>query len=92
MKDILLNDDFDLQAQNGDFVVGDSLLQEIGIILRMSPGDLKSDPVLGPGLVKFNLAKHKPEEIQATIKRHMQRDLKEWNTVKDLITLHFKQL
>lgn len=52
-SDILLDDSDDLNIVNGDFVIGESTLQEVGIILRLNSGELRNDPVLAPNLIQL---------------------------------------
>ena len=52
-KDILLDENDDLKILNGDFDIGESEMQEVGIILRLRQGELKSDPILGANLQHF---------------------------------------
>lgn len=50
MKDILLNTDNDLQIANGDFVAGESLNQQVGLLLLLNKGELKQHPLTGVGI------------------------------------------
>lgn len=47
-KDILLKDD-DLWIRNGDFVVDESDLQHIYLIIRLHKGNIKQYPLIGVG-------------------------------------------
>jgi hypothetical protein len=82
MKDFLFDDNNKLRIENGDFVIGDSFEQECSIIARMSPGDLKSDPIIGPGLIQFQNSNAAPEDVRAAIRRSTDRDGKNWEDVK----------
>ncbi|RMF45488.1 MAG: hypothetical protein D6751_07320 [Deltaproteobacteria bacterium] len=48
MNDFLL-DGGDLQIANGDFVIGQSDLQNVELVVRLSPGNLKHEPLAGFG-------------------------------------------
>ncbi len=87
-KDILLTSDNDLQILNGDFVIGESLMQEVGIILQMSQGDLKSDPLIGANLttrirgVKDNL------KLQRHIETQLEMDDKDYDEIKEFLKIN----
>ncbi|CDF80564.1 conserved hypothetical protein [Formosa agariphila KMM 3901] len=86
-QDILLDDTDDLLIENGDFKIGDSLTQEVGIILRMNQGELKEDPLLGANLLKFINSSVDNNELQTKVKLHLQRDGKNYEDIKNYITL-----
>ena len=88
--DITLGQDDDLQIANGDFVIAESLLQEVGIILRLNSGELKSDPVLGPNLVQLLNSKADTQDVEERVRLHLQRDNKSFDEVKKLIHLKLK--
>ena len=52
VQDILLNEDFDLEFKNGDFVVGDSDEQHIQLIALIEPGQIRHSPLTGLGIAK----------------------------------------
>ena len=61
MKDLLLEDDYDLAIANGDFRIGESETQEVALILQSSKGDWKQDPLCGANLIELmngNYNKH----------------------------------
>ncbi len=76
-KDILLDDNTgDLAIKGGDLFVGDSLDQEVGLILRLNQGELKSDPLLGPNLTSL-LKGSDNERIKRKIKLNLELDGKQ---------------
>lgn len=85
--DILLDENDDLTIADGDFVIGESMLQEVGIILRLNSGDLKSDPILAPNLIQLVNSKENPQEFEDRVRIHLKRDNKNYNEIKELITL-----
>lgn len=85
--DILLDENDDLIIVDGDFVVDESVLQEVGIILRLNTGDLKSDPVLAPNLVQLVNSKADSQEFEDRVRIYLKRDNKNYNEIKELITL-----
>ena len=55
MIDLLLTDDFDLDIQNGDFVIGDSTKQNQQCILLATQGEYKEHPEVGVGMINHIL-------------------------------------
>lgn len=88
--DILLDENDDLIIVDGDFVIDESVLQEVGIILRLNSGDLKSDPVLAPNLIQLVNSKENSQEFEDRVRIHLKRDNKNYNEIKELIS--FKKL
>lgn len=86
-NDILLDADDDLIIVNGDFAIGESILQEVGIILRLNSGELKSDPVLAPNLIQLINAKAPAQEFEERLRLFLKRDNKEYDDMKKLINL-----
>lgn len=84
-KDILLNEDNDLQILNGDFVIGESTIQEVGIILSLTKGDLKSDPLVGADLIQLKKTKLKKFDIESRARIALARDGKDYDIIKDYI-------
>jgi len=89
-QDILLDETDDLIFQDGDFVIGSSLTQDVGIILRLNQGELKSDPLLGANLIRYINSNIDDVDIQTVVKLHLQRDGKDYEEIKKYITLNKK--
>jgi hypothetical protein len=81
--DLLLDENNDLRIEYGDFVLGESELQEVGIILQLNQGELRSDPLLGPNLVRLINSKASPLEVQTMVKVNLERDGKDYEKIKD---------
>lgn len=90
MKGILLGDDGDLKAINGKIDFGDTLTQEVSLLLTLNQGELKSDPILGPGLVKLIRSGASPSKLQALVRTHLARDGKNLDDIKDMVTFNTK--
>jgi len=86
-KDILLDEDGDLLIVNGDLVIGDSLTQEVAILLQLNKGDLKEDPILGTDLMKRLHGNISKAELQQLLKIQFARDNKDYNELKEEIQL-----
>ena len=90
-KDILLDESDDLHIVDGDFVVGESVLQELGLMSRLNQGELKQDPILGMGLIRYKLKKVTALQLKRLLKINLIRDSKTYEEVKDLIELKAKK-
>lgn len=85
-KDILLGTDNDLQIVNGDFLIGESEIQEVGIILQMNQGELKSDPLIGANLVTMIRGGFDKEKIERHVETQMNLDNKNFQDIKQKIS------
>ncbi len=86
-SDILLDDSDDLNIVNGDFVIGESTLQEVGIILRLNSGELRNDPVLAPNLIQLVNSASKGQEFEERVRLFLRRDNKNYEDIKKLINI-----
>lgn len=84
-RDILLDENFDLLIKNGDFVMGDSEAQEVGIILGISTGELKSDPLVGANLIEFIRGGASKDKIENRVRTQLELDEKDYDEIKDKI-------
>ncbi len=91
-KDILLNKNDDLTIANGDFVVSESEMQEVGIILRLAKGELKEDPILGANLIELMHSEKNNNEMLRRAKLNLLRDGKDWRELKDKMQMNPKFL
>ena len=89
-NDILLDANDDLDIVNGDFVIGESVLQEVGIILRLNSGELKSDPVLAPNLIQLVNSASNNQEFEERVRLFLKRDNKNYEDIKKLINIKNK--
>ncbi len=89
-KDIQLDTQDDLVMQNGDFAAGESLLQEVGILLRLNQGELKSDPLLGPNLIELEKGTASAKAFKTRVRLHLQRDGKDYQQIKEKMKFTFK--
>jgi hypothetical protein len=88
-NDILLDNEDDLLFNsNGELVIGDSTLQDVGIIVRLNQGDLKEDPLLGPNLIHLINSNADADMVKQRIKLHLERDGKNYNELENLINLN----
>jgi hypothetical protein len=89
-NDIVLDSNNDLQVVAGDFVIGESLLQEVGIILQMSQGELKSDPLIGANLTTMIRGVQNSEKIKRHVETQMELDDKSYDEIKDFLKTNIR--
>jgi len=92
MKDILLDKYYDLKIMNGDFAIGESEMQEVGLILQSVQGEWKESPVIGPNLFQLINSKNAQDEFIARVKLHLSLDNKDYNDIKNKIQTTFKTI
>lgn len=86
-KDILLDENGDLAIANGDFVIGDSIDQEVAALLQLNKGELKEFPILGPNLIELINSNTSELELKQIIKTELKRDGKSYQELKERIKL-----
>ncbi|MGV4476674.1 hypothetical protein [Ornithobacterium rhinotracheale] len=87
MKDILLDKNGDLDLLNGDFFIGESLLQEVEILLQLNQGSLKSDPLCGMNMYQYLKGKGSRLELEKNLKIQLRRDGKNYKDIKKHLNL-----
>lgn len=73
MKDILLNEDFDLLIENGDLVIGESTNQHQQLLLLTKKGDWKENPTVGVGLAGY-LKDDADSDLLGAIRTEFEKD------------------
>lgn len=71
--DILINNT-GFNVRNGDFVIGDSIKQEVNLLLEIEKGELKQHPTTGVGIRTFLLSEDKESEIWKEINNELIND------------------
>ena len=72
--DLLLNDNFDLQIQNGDFVIGESTRQQQQLLLLTEKGENRQYPTMGVGLSNWINDDKSKGDVVLEIKRNFEAD------------------
>ena len=88
MKDFLLDENDDIAIVNGDFVVGDSLDQEVAMLIKTNPGEWKEDPIAGAGLIRKMKANASDLVIEHIIRIQLQRVSKNYDDIKKGININ----
>lgn len=73
-KDILLDDTGDLKIENGDFVIGESDLQNVELIVESFKGEFKEFPNIGFGLLKYLKSDISETEFKRDLKVELEKD------------------
>jgi len=76
-NDIILDENNDLLILNGDFVVADSMEQEIKCILQAVKNDYKMKPELGVNLIDELNSSNTEASLMQKIKLNLKMDGKE---------------
>lgn len=74
MTDILLDDNFDLRIENGDFLTGDGTLQHQQLLLLIQKGELREFPTRGVGIRDWMLDDVQQGDLNTAIKREFEAD------------------
>lgn len=74
--DILLDSNFEDKVENGDFAIGEGTQDDCQVILGLTTGALKSDPILAPNLIQMINSNKGPSEVIQKIKLNLNRDSK----------------
>ena len=73
MNDLLLDSNQELDVQNGDFVTGESTLQNQDLLIMTNPGEWKEDPTIAVGIAGF-LKDYDLSGLLGKIKEQFQKD------------------
>lgn len=92
MADIVLDTAYDIgvETQTGDFSAGDTMLQEVDLVVGLNQGELKSDPLLGPSLIRLVNSAVSQNEVQQLLRLHLARDRKDYDKVKQYLKANFR--
>ena len=74
VKDIILDDAGDLEVANGDFVVSESDMQHIELIVNLAPGSLKQYPTMGVGIWSYSGSSGLARDLQRNINVKLDAD------------------
>ena len=72
--DLMLDEEGDLLIENGDFVIGESTQQNIGLILISEKGEWRHAPFVGAGLRSAIEDEAEPAELIQEIKKQLELD------------------
>jgi hypothetical protein len=72
MRDFLLKNG-DLQIENGDFVIGESDLQNVYLLMILHKGNLKHEPFVGAG-IETSLNGSLDGAMRQTVQKNIESD------------------
>ena len=75
ITDILLDDNADLQEQDGDFLIGDCSNRYIEYITKAFQGHYKESPLVGIGIEYYLNANVNPQILERDIIKQLQDDI-----------------
>ncbi len=73
-KDIILNEDFDLLVEGGDFAVSESDEQHVQLIATSNKGDWREEPTLGLNPAKFVNAVGAASKLKRALQLELRKD------------------
>jgi len=73
LGDVIQNNSVDLKFRNGDFIITDSLAQDIGLILKYGTGHLRQFVDLGVHIDLFNNGTW-TQELKNKIRQELKKD------------------
>lgn len=86
-RDFLLTSSGELIIRNGGVATGDSLTQEVSLLLLTCQGEVRHDPLCGTNLVRRMNARVTRRELERVVRLQVERDGKRWDSVKGGINI-----
>lgn len=74
MQDILLDENFDVQITDGDFVIGESAQQQQQLLMITNKGEWKENPTVGVGVSGFLKDDVDTTDLLAEVKTQFEAD------------------
>lgn len=99
MKGVLLDTTYDLVVRPKldskgkiltGMVPGNTTDQEAAMVLQMSQGELKEDPLIGVGLTKFMRGKYSATKVEQRIRSHFTRAGIDYDEYKERMEINIK--
>lgn len=88
MKDIMLDETGDLLFKNGDLVVGESGMQDVGLILQANQGEWKESPVIGANLVREVRGNENKLKRERNLRIQLKLDGKNYDDIKNKLRIN----
>lgn len=73
MNDFILNSDYEMIIENGDFKVGDATAQNQKLIMLAQKGEVKQTPLTGVGIADW-LKGEKQSGLKSEIRQQLKAD------------------
>ena len=84
-KDIVLEPNNDFKIVAGDFYIGETEMQEVGLILQSYKGEWKENPLIGANLVREIRSGLSPLKREREVRIQMKLDGKNYDKIKQNI-------
>lgn len=82
-RDFRLGDDGDIIIQNGDFAIGEALTDDVRLLLLTCKGEHMLDFLCGCDLVRRKNSRIRRTELEAVVRKQVERDGKSWDAVRE---------
>jgi len=89
MRDVLLDENNDLKIVNGDFVIGESEMQDVGLILSSNQGEWKEHPIIGANLVTKVRSNTNDGRLERELRIQMKLDGKDFEKIRNKIKMNY---
>lgn len=86
-RDFMLDNEGRLVLRAGGIHTGDSLSQEVALILLTNKGEIRHDPLCGCDLVRRINGRISRSELERIARVQLERDGKDWAAIKSGIAL-----
>lgn len=87
-RDFLLDNTGKLVIRAGGIHTGESLSQEVALILLTNKGEVRHDPLCGCDLVRRMNGRITRSELERVARVQMERDGKDWASIKHGININ----
>jgi hypothetical protein len=86
-RDFLVDETGRMVIRNGTFATGESLTQEVGLILVTNKGEIRHDVFCGCDLLRRTNSVISRSEFERVVKVQLERDGKNWTDIKNGVTI-----
>lgn len=86
-RDFMLDDKGELVLRNGGIATGESLTQEVALVMLSCQGELRHDALCGCNLVRRTNSRLTTSQLRAIVRIQLERDGKDMNTIGDGLNL-----
>lgn len=87
-RGFLVDDKGELVIRNGTIAVGDTLSQDVALLMLTNKGEIRHDVFAGCDLLRRMNSRMSRSEFERIVRVQVERDGKQWHRVKDGIRLH----
>lgn len=86
-RGILVSDSGELVIRNGTLAVGDTLSQDVALLMLTNKGEIRHDMFTGCDLLRRTNSRMSRSEFERIVRVQVERDGKQWHAIKDGIRL-----